>query len=216
MTFKSHNTLPDAIIFDMDGTLWDAVETYTLAWNEYFNKHGLDTVLRKSDLDALMGLEEALFLEKVLPDIPRENRKICYEEVIQIQYDLIDKIGGQIYPKVEEYLEKLSTKYKLFIVSNCPKNTIKHFMKFAQIEHLITDDLSHGQNYKAKHENISSLVQRYRLKSPVYVGDTQGDMEQSRMAQVPFIFMSYGFGSCDTFDKSFESFEAFALYYLNA
>ncbi|MGI9531413.1 HAD family hydrolase [Lutimonas sp.] len=216
MTIKSQKNLRDAIIFDMDGTLWDAVATYTLAWNEYFKKQGMDTVLSKADLDALMGLEEAQFLEKVLPEMTSESRKSCYQEVIELQYDLIDEIGGRIYPGVKEYLEKLSNYYKLFIVSNCPKDTIKHFMKFAQIEHLITDSLAHGQNYKAKHENISSLVHSYHLKNPVYVGDTHGDMLQSRIASVPFVFMSYGFGACDDFDRSFASFEAFALYYLNA
>lgn len=200
----------------MDGTLWDAVETYTIAWNKYFKKSGSTTFLSKTELDALMGLEEAKFLEKVLPEISPELRSERYQEVIQIQYDLIDEIGGEIYPKVKEYLEQLSAKYKLFIVSNCPEHTIKHFMKFAQIEHLITDDVSHGQNYLPKHKNISNLVQAYHLKNPIYVGDTKGDMEQSIKACVPFVFMSYGFGSCATFDKSFDSFEAFALYYLNA
>jgi len=200
----------------MDGTLWDAVETYTLAWNQFFAKNDIRKVLKKSDLDALMGLEESTFLQKVLPEFSAEKRSDHYQEVIQLQYELIDKIGGDIYPGVEEYLEKLSAQYELFIVSNCPKDTIKHFMKFAHIEHLITNSLSHGQNYKPKHENILSLLHTYDLKNPVYVGDTNGDMEQSLKANVPFIFMSYGFGSCDAFDKSFSSFEAFALYYLNA
>ena len=216
MTFKVQHNKPDALIFDMDGTLWDAVETYTQAWNEYFKRHGLTNFLTKADLDALMGLEESKFLEIVLPEYSSEDRKTCYEEVIQLQYDLIDKIGGRLYPGVHNYLEKLSKKFNLFIVSNCPKDTIEHFMKFAKIEHLITSSLSHGQNYRPKHENISSLVNEYDLKRAIYIGDTHGDMVQSKKANLPFVFMTYGFGSCNTFEKSFDSFEAFALYYLNA
>ena len=212
---NGEHTRPDALIFDMDGTLWDAVETYTLAWNAYFKKHGLSNFLTKSDLDALMGMEEEKFLEKVLPDYTPEDRKSCYKEVIQLQYDMIDQIGGHIYSGVQKYLPLLHKKYPLFIVSNCPKDTIHHFMKFAGIEHLITSSLSHGQNYKPKHENISSLVADYNLKNPRYIGDTQGDMIQSEKAKVPFLFMTYGFGTCDTFEKSFDDFESFALYYLN-
>jgi len=133
LTIKVAHRNPDALIFDMDGTLWDAVETYTQAWNEYFKRHGLSNFLTKADLDALMGLEESKFLEIVLPEYSSEDRKTCYEEVIQLQYDLIDKIGGNLYPGVQNYLEKLSKKFKLFIVSNCPKDTIKHFMKFAKL-----------------------------------------------------------------------------------
>jgi phosphoglycolate phosphatase len=206
----------DALIFDMDGTLWDAVSTYTLAWNKYFELQGLSKRLSKADLDNLMGLEEAAFLKIVLPDFPENERALRYKEVIQFQYDLIDEIGGDIYPGVKELLPKLQEKYKLFIVSNCPEFTIKHFMKFARIDRIILDSLSHGQNYKAKHENISTLISDYKLKRPIYIGDTSSDMLQSKKAGVPFIFMNYGFGQCENFDLSFDSFEDFARYYLNA
>ena len=74
---------PDSLIFDMDGTLWDAVETYTLAWNLYFDRHPIDKRLKKIDLDVLMGLEESKFLEKVLPDFSPNERSIGYEEVVK-------------------------------------------------------------------------------------------------------------------------------------
>lgn len=200
----------------MDGTLWDAVETYTLAWNKYFEIEGIHKRLTKTDLDNLMGLEESAFLEIVLSEFPKNERAVRYEQVVQLQYDLIDKIGGEIYPLVVESLSQLQKKYKLFIVSNCPKFTIKHFIKFAKIDPLILDSLSHGQNYKAKHENISTLISNYKLKNPIYIGDTNADMVQSKKAGVPFIFMNYGFGQCESFDQSFDSFKDFAAYYLNA
>lgn len=205
---------PDSMIFDMDGTLWDAVQTYTLAWNLYFEKHQMDQRLKKSDLDELMGLEEAKFLEKVLPGVSADKRSLAYQEVVEIQYDLIDEIGGEIYEGVLEFLPALSKKYSLFIVSNCPKYTIRHFMKFAQIEPYILDSVSHGENYRAKHENIRFLIDTYNLNAPVYIGDTDSDKEQSMKAKLPFIFMRYGFGQCTAFHKSFNSFSSFATYYL--
>ena len=211
---ENHNTSPDALIFDMDGTLWDAVETYTLAWNLYFDRHQIDKQLKKIDLDVLMGLEESKFLEKVLPDFSPNERSIGYEEVVEIQYDLIDKIGGEMYDGVLDYLPRLNEKYNLFIVSNCPKYTIKHFIKFAKIEKLIIDSVSHGQNYKPKHENIRLLIDKHDLKSPVYIGDTASDMDQSVKAKLPFIFMNYGFGQCNSYHKSFDSFTEFANYFL--
>lgn len=212
---RSDKLTPDALIFDMDGTLWDAVETYTLAWNKYFEQQGISKRLNKTDLDNLMGLEEEAFLEIVLSDFPKNERAAHYREVVQLQYDLIDEIGGNIYAGVIKFLYLLEKEYKLLIVSNCPEFTIKHFMKYAGIEHLILDSLSHGQNYKAKHENISSLVSKYQLKNPLYIGDTNSDMIQSKKVGLPFIFMSYGFGHCENFDQSFDSFENFAQYYLN-
>ena len=206
---------PDALIFDMDGTLWDAVETYTLAWNQFFDRNDIPKALKKTDLDALMGLEESVFLQKVLPEFSAEKRSALYEEVIQIQYDLIDNIGGSIYEGVLEQMPALALKYKLFIVSNCPEFTIKHFMRFAKIEALISDSIAHGQNYRPKHKNISELIARHKLKSAVYIGDTDSDFRQSKLSGIPFVFMSYGFGNSEEYANRFDSFNEFATYFLN-
>lgn len=200
----------------MDGTLWDAVETYTRAWNLYFERHKLAKRLKKSDLDSLMGLEEQEFLEIVLHDFPEHERSGRYEDVVRLQYELIDKQGGDIYDGVLEMIPQLSDNYKLFIVSNSPEYTIHHFMKFARIDPYIIDSISHGQNYKAKHLNIKTLIKKYDLKRPIYIGDTEADCLHSDKAGIPFIFMTYGFGTCDSFLQSFDCFKDFAFHYLRA
>ena len=40
----------------------------------------------------------------------------------------------------------------------------------------------------------------------VYIGDTQGDLEASRKAGIPFIFCTYGFGTPETFDAKIDAF----------
>ena len=52
---------PDSLIFDMDGTLWDAVQTYSDAWNLYFKRNDFKMETSKKELNGLMGLEEAGF-----------------------------------------------------------------------------------------------------------------------------------------------------------
>lgn len=88
---------PDSLIFDMDGTLWDAVETYAIAWNKYFEKYQIKAHLTKQDLDSYMGLEQSAYLKAILPQFEAEKRDKMYEEVIDIQYQLIDEIKGQLY-----------------------------------------------------------------------------------------------------------------------
>ena len=125
----------------------------------YFKKIKLDKLLSKTDLDHLMGLEERKFLEAVLPEFTADQRALSYKQVVEIQYDLIDQQGGRIYEGVLKYIPLLSKKYKLFIISNCPKYTIDHFMKFAKINPYILDSISHGQNYKAKYQNMNRLIE---------------------------------------------------------
>ena len=59
----------------------------------------------------------------------------------------------------------------------------------------IKDHLCFGETQTPKGDTIRTLVGRNGLRSPVYVGDTQGDADACRAAGVPFIFAGYGFGN---------------------
>lgn len=207
-------TKTDALIFDMDGTLWDGVETYAQGFNDFFEGNNMQRRLGKSDIAGYMGWEEEKFLRATLPELLPEERKNAYQQIIEHQYRRIATHGGELYEGVVEGLGRLAAKHKLFIVSNCPEFTIHHFMKWATITHIITDTLAHGKNYKPKHENIRLLMDKYELKSPVYIGDTDSDSKQSRLVPLPFVFVSYGFGQTDDYDLRFDSFEALANFFL--
>ena len=45
----------DALIFDMDGTLWDAVDSYCEIWNRTFRDFGVDCTVGR---DVLTGQRE--------------------------------------------------------------------------------------------------------------------------------------------------------------
>lgn len=45
------------------------------------------------------------------------------------------------------------------------------------------------------------------MKSPIYVGDTIMDAESARVAEIPFIFASYGFGNVKKYDNVINKFE---------
>lgn len=198
--------IPDSLIFDLDGTLWDAVQTYSDAWNLFFGRKELEQRTSKKELDGLMGLEEGRFLEIMLPSFSPSDRSRHYKEIVEIQYDLIDSQGGFIYEGVIDGLERLTKRYPLFIVSNCPEHTIRHFQRYARVDDLITDSLSHGQNYRPKNENIRELMHKHDLQNPLYIGDTDGDRIQSEMAGVPFVFVEYGFGNSSKYLLCFKSF----------
>jgi phosphoglycolate phosphatase len=123
--------------------------------------------------------------------------------------------GGLMYDGVREGLIKLSAKYSLFIVSNCPENLIVEFLKWADLEEYVTDEMAHGVNSMPKHHNIKLLVDKHNLKSPVYIGDTLGDGLETRKAGLPFVLLTYGFGTTDDYDLKFDDFIAFTDYYMN-
>ena len=67
-------------------------------------------------------------------------------------------------------------------------------MKSSGIEPYIKDHLCFGETLVSKDLTILQLIERNGLKSPVYVGDTQGDADACSKAGVPFIFAEYGLG----------------------
>ena len=46
-----------------------------------------------------------------------------------------------------------------------------------------------------KGPNIRLVMERNHLKSPVYVGDIEGDRAASKEAGIPFCHAAYGFGA---------------------
>jgi len=204
---------PDSLLFDMDGTLWDAVDTYALAWNEGLNAKGIDKKINRQTFYSIMGAERKEALAYLLPEMQEEERENIYEAVIKAQDELLPSKGGSLYKGVREGIKALSKNYPLFIVSNCSKDAIRQFLHWSELSGYITDEIAHGINSMPKHYNIRLLINKYQLQAPCYVGDTEGDQLQSKIAGVPFVFVSYGFGSTKTFDLSFDSFEGLTHYF---
>ncbi|HEX8548929.1 MAG TPA: HAD-IA family hydrolase [Cytophagaceae bacterium] len=206
----------DSIIFDMDGTLWDATDSYVECWNIAAERLKFPTKVDRKMLESVMGWDEKKAYEFLFPELEEEKIKQLASTVSDIQDELIPQLGGEIYEGVQEGLKSLSTQYRLFILSNCPKHTIKQFMKFAKIEDLISGSISFGENRVPKSENIKLLVDRYELKNPVYVGDTNSDRVQCERAGLPFVYVSYGFDKVDEYYKSFDNFTSLKEYFLDS
>jgi len=206
---------PDSLIFDLDGTLWDALDTYLESWNEGAKIENLNRVFTRDDLHYVMGWERSKVLSHFFPEMDEEGRERVYKTINVCRLRLMPERGGVMYEGVREGLIKLSKKYKLFIVSNCPENLIVEFLKWADLEEYITDEMAHGVNSMPKHYNIKLLVDKHNLKKPVYIGDTLGDELETRKAGLPFVLLTYGFGTTEDFDLKFDDFITFTEYFMN-
>lgn len=197
----------------MDGTLWDPTELYLQAWNSGLETSGINKVLTAEDLKPMMGVNGKSVLETLLPDQDDDNRQRIADAVNARRRELIASGGGTMYPGVKEGIKELSKKYKLFIVSNCPKGIITLFMNRAGITEYIVDEMAYGFNLKPKNHNIKLLIKKHNLHSPVYVGDTDIDRVESEMAGIPFVFVSYGFAVAEKYDLTFENFDSLVKHF---
>jgi phosphoglycolate phosphatase len=206
---------PDSLIFDMDGTLWDAVDTYANSWNLVFEKLAIKRIIGRNDLMQLMGMEGKKLTKILMPDFDDDKAQGIYMDVNETRRQILPTSGGVMYSGVTEGIKQLATKYKLFILSNCAIGIIPLFISWAGIEDDITDSMAYGQNNMPKHHNMQLLIDKHQLKNPVYIGDTNGDAEQTRMAGIPFIFVAYGFGKTDDYELKFDDFESLTKYYMS-
>lgn len=194
----------DSLIFDMDGTLWDAVDSYCTIWNVTFEQMGLSQTVSRQELLECMGKPiNEIFKKIVIEDID-ENKYLALLD--RNESELMPVLGGVLYNGVAEGIKLLSSRYKLFMVSNCGADGLKNFLKFTKLEQYFTDTLAYGENNLPKSENIKLIVSRNNLSNPAYVGDTQGDCKAAHAAGVPMIFAQYGFGKCEDAEYKIDSF----------
>jgi phosphoglycolate phosphatase len=197
----------DSIIFDLDGTIWDPIDTVLDAWNSRIKEHEqIKRELTRTDFESTMGLQMHEISLKLFPDLNEEIRAQVIKECCDAEQGYLKKHGGKLYPHVEDVLKKLSKKYKLYIVSNCQDGYIESFYEFHKLEKYFLDFENPGRTGLSKGENIKLIIQRNNLSDPVYVGDTEGDCKAAKYAAVPFVYAKYGFGQVNDYDESIDTF----------
>ena len=190
--------LDKAVIFDLDGTLWDSSKEVVKAWNIVLERHPqLDRKITLEDMHSYMGKNIHQIFELMLPDTSEEERLRLMEESCKEEHSYLAKHGGKLYDSVVEILDKLKKDYKLMIVSNCQDGYAQTFLEYTKLWDYFCDFEVHGRTGLSKGENIKLVMERNGIKEAVYVGDTMGDKEAAKVARVPFIYAEYGFGQVD-------------------
>lgn len=188
----------DGIIFDLDGTLWDAVEVNYDSWMIRLDELSIPHNFDLEDFRGCMGLPMDKFLGRLFPDMPRCDRDVLGEDILSFENQYLETHNGILYPDLRETLTELKKNIPLAIVSNSQDGYIQAFLKVNQMEDLFADFESYGGTKLYKADNIRLVTKRQGFKKPVYVGDIQGDADAAHAAGVPIIFAAYGFGQiCD-------------------
>lgn len=196
----------DSIIFDLDGTLWDAVEMDLKCFGSILNgRKEIQRPVTRKELEGIMGYTVEEAAAKLLPYLDKRTQLSIMAECCEAEPIWIRKIGGHLYDNLEDTLKTLSDKYPLFIVSNCQCGYIEAFFEYHKLDKYFKGFLCSGATGLSKGENIKLVIDKYKLKKPVYVGDTQKDCDAAKIADIPFIYASYGFGNADSFDCRIDS-----------
>lgn len=183
------------IIFDLDGTLWDASESTACAWTEVFRTHELNTVVRKADIQAVAGRPYLECLEIICPKafiLPEYDQLVKNLSVAEKFW--MQEIGGEFYPGALEGVRAIAEKYPTFLVSNCNDWYLNAFLEHSMLQDTFLATTCYGVTGKPKDENIRNILLGNNVPRGLYIGDTSGDMKASLAAGVGYIHVAFGFG----------------------
>ena len=190
----------DAVIFDVDGTLWDTTDLVAVAWNHAVADAGIQRKepITGDTLKKEFGKPMDVIMDNLFPEETKETRMKILERCCVYEHEIVENCKDDIlYPGVIETFEEIAKKTKLCIISNCQSGYIELFMKKNGVEHLVTDTECFGDTLLSKGENIKLVLERNGFKNAIYVGDTIGDYNATVYAGIPFVFVKYGFGKVE-------------------
>jgi len=204
----------DSLIFDMDGTLWDAADSYAEVWNVTSRELGVDRMVDRDDLLRYMGKTIDVIYDALMDSID-VDRNIYLGRLDYNESRLMPLLGGRLYEGVADGLVELSRHYRLFMVSNCGADGLRNMLNFCGLASCFEGTLTHGETGCGKDYNIARVVESFKLDKPLYIGDTQSDSDAAHAAGVPMCHARWGFGQCNDADLQFDSFSSMTRYLLH-
>ncbi|MFC5402137.1 HAD family hydrolase [Cohnella soli] len=185
--FTQPHGMPEAMIFDLDGTLF---QTETLL--ETVHRRVFET-LREEDLYALptppidtllgsLGMLLSDIWKRVMPEGTPEAHERANALLLQYEMEELAAGCGILYPDVAETLRELRGRgIRLFIASNGLEDYVKGVPAGREIGDLFEASYSAGEYETAsKVDLVRLLLDRFGLTSAWMVGDRSSDVEAGK------------------------------------
>ena len=185
-------TKKEAVLFDLDGTLWDSSREVLLCWNQVLSP--LNRSISEAELSRLMGLTPREIGDVQFPDLPPAERYALTDRCLDAEAPYLYERGARLYPQVRETLRQLQQRYFIGLVSNCTEDYAQAFFHAHGLSSLFDDHETAGRTGLDKGQNIALLLRRNEIQQAIYVGDTAKDLAAAQAANIPFLFASWGFG----------------------
>ncbi|MCJ8010165.1 HAD hydrolase-like protein [Paenibacillus sp. KQZ6P-2] len=203
MNTRSKLKRPEAMIFDMDGTLFQTESVLLPAYHKLFDtlrSEGLYTAPTPPEermLGSLGMLLEDIW-KVVMPDGSEEAHNRANELLLQLELEGL--AGGEtlLYPEVKETLEALHEQgVKLYVASNGLEHYISGIVDTHELAKLFDGLYSAGKHGTlSKVDLVKLLLEENHVKSAWMVGDRSSDVEAGKKNELGVIGCAYaGFGN---------------------
>jgi phosphoglycolate phosphatase len=195
----------DAIIFDIDGTLWDASRASAEGWNSGLAKLGINKKVSTEQLRNVAGSPYEKCVDTLLPGL-KEKYPDLLQTLNDCETEAVQSRGGDFFNGAIEGVQALAGEFKVFLVSNCQKWYLNLFLDFSGLKPALAGFDCHGLSGLPKNEMLSRIKSNYFLINPVYVGDTASDEASARLAGIKYVHVAWGFGEPGRETRTVSSF----------
>lgn len=193
------------LIFDIDGTLWNASESTAKGINCVMERMGLPNRVTDKNVESVAGKPYSECIEIMLPGLIK-NFPDLLEQTNLEELKYVTQFGGIFYNGVLDGIKELSKTHNIYVISNCQAWYLDLFLEKSGLGEYIQDADCNGLSGNPKDVMISNMVIKHNMKNPVYIGDTIGDESSAIKSGVEFNYVSYGFGSIKGTHRTFHTF----------
>jgi phosphoglycolate phosphatase-like HAD superfamily hydrolase len=179
-------TSAEVFIFDVEGTLVDAMIPTLRCWRETLAHFGHDISL--AELHRLAGMDGDDMLGQLLPGLVKAERKDMMEhQGRHFREEFLPHVRA--FPGVRALFENLKRRgRRIALATDCEKDELRHYLTVSGIEDLVDaigcgDDVKHGKPAPDVVEVALRRVQAGR-KFSVLVGDTPYDAQAALNAGI--------------------------------
>lgn len=210
MTIQQRLPKPEAMIFDMDGTLFKTETLLIPVHHQVFERLREEKLFEgETPPEELMLSCLGMLLEdiwrKVIPDSSEAVHRRADELLLEFELAGLKTHETELYPGVADTLVKLKQRgIRLFVASNGLEHYVKGVAEAHGIAGLFEGLYSAGQYQTAsKTELVKLLLDRHGVSSAWMIGDRSSDVEAGKQNDQTVIGCAYaGFGHDQELDGS--------------
>ncbi|MGW5981796.1 HAD family hydrolase [Bacillus mycoides] len=175
-----------ALIFDMDGTLFQTDKILELSLDDTFNHlrslQLWDGVTPIDKYREIMGVPLPKVWEALLPNHSNEVREQTDAYFLERLIENIKSGNGALYPNVKEVFSFIKeNNCSIYIASNGLTDYLKAIVSHYDLEQWVTETFSIEQiSSLNKGDLVKSILKKYDIKEAVVVGDRLSDINAAK------------------------------------
>ncbi len=184
------------VIFDLDGTLFQARRVTIPAVQETFAANGLP-VPDAEEIGAYIGRPAAEYHAWLAGFCDRDRVHAIVAETDRRELELIGE-AGCLFPGVREMLTELrDSGFRLAMSSNAPEDYFEETLTTQDLKDYFSPALCRGTRFASKVEIVRTILELTPADRFAVVGDRNDDIESARAFGGRAVAVTYGFGTRD-------------------